>query len=138
MLILLKTDETLFFSPIITAVIKSGTPLKILTLSKGDNYGKGATREEEMKNACGVFENWAVNRKPGLPTDVPLEHIRCEVLDVVKDDPRAQWDEKIILQEVREHIKKLKIEAVSSCQPPKPIRLGFKVKLIAFLDCDIR
>jgi len=111
------TDETLFFSPIITSILKSDTTLHILTLSKGDNYGKGATREEEMKNACEVFEDWTVSRKHGLPMDIPFQHIYCNVLNVLKDDPKAQWDEKVILQEVKTHIKKWKIDAVS---PPFP------------------
>jgi len=108
-------DESLFFGPTILSLTQDETKsLTILVLScgksfiiicdngitntKGNNYGIGSTRKDEMLKAC---------KRLGAQG--------CTVLDKkdIQDNPTQWWDEDIIIPLVKSWIAKVKADVVS-------------------------
>jgi N-acetylglucosaminylphosphatidylinositol deacetylase len=92
-------DECLFFSPTVLGVLDGNTEMKggLLVLSAGNNYGIGETRKKELKGSCEVLG---------------IDFERCVVLDE-KDLPKLWWDEDVIMSQVKQYIKKWKVDIVS-------------------------
>ncbi len=94
-------DECLFFAPTVLGVLDGNTEMKggLLVLSVGNNYGIGETRKKELKGSCEAL---------GIDSE------RCVVLDEkdLPDNPKLWWDEDIIMSQVKQYIKKWKIDIV--------------------------
>ncbi|CAD7703995.1 unnamed protein product [Ostreobium quekettii] len=92
-------DETMFFAPTLLSLDEAGCDTHLLCLSKGDAYGLGDTRKNELLDACNVLKVPPINVKV-------IDH------DKLQDGMQEIWDETTISALVAEEVQRHCIDTI--------------------------
>lgn len=96
-------DEAMFFGPCIRSLAQSGNRMFVLCLTRGDFYGLGRVRVDELKASCSKLVG-----NEGRLADVSA----IDEPQKLADDPQAKWARPLARRIISSYIKDNSIDCV--------------------------
>ena len=97
-------DESMFFTPTISALVDEGREIYLQSFSSGNYESKGEVRIKELQQSCSLF---------GLKKENVFVHDHPQL----QDGPQNKWDQEIIKNLMKEKVLKHDISTIISFDP---------------------